>query len=43
MKLNYCKTKCMPYINNKTKDFMPQLKLEDDRFLEVIYEIKLVG
>jgi hypothetical protein len=33
----------MPYNNSKTKDFMPQLKLENDCFLEVIYEIKLVG
>ena len=33
----------MPYNNSKTKDFMPQLKLEEDSFLEVIYEIKLVG
>ena len=43
MKLNSQKTKCMPYNNSKTKDFMPQLKLEEDSFLEVIYEIKLVG
>ena len=33
----------MPYNNSKTKDFMPQLKLEEDSFLEVIYEMKLVG
>ena len=43
MKLNTRKTKCMPYINSKTKDFMPQLKLDNEGFLEVIYEIKLVG
>ena len=43
MKLNSRKTKCMPYNNSKTRDFMPQLKLEEDSFLEVIYEIKLVG
>ena len=43
MKLNSRKTKCMPYINSKTKDFMPQLRLEDDSFLGVIYEMKLVG
>jgi hypothetical protein len=43
MKLNSRKTKCMPYVNSKTKDFMPQLRLEDDSFLGVIYEIKLVG
>jgi hypothetical protein len=33
----------MPYINSRTKDFMPQLKLDNDVYLEVIYEIKLVG
>ena len=43
MKLNSQKTKCEPYNNSKTKDFMPQLKLEEDSFLKVIYEIKLVG
>ena len=43
MKLNSQKTKVMPYNNSKTKDFMPQLKLEKDSFIEVIYEIKLVG
>jgi hypothetical protein len=43
MKLNSRKTKCMPYINSKTKEFVPQLRLEDDSFLKVIYEMKLVG
>ena len=43
MKLNSLKTKAMPYINSKTKDFMPQLQLDEESFLEVIYEIKLVG
>ena len=43
IKLNNRKTKCMPYINSKTRDFMPQLQLESGQFLEVIYEIKLVG
>ena len=43
MKLNSRKTKCMPYINSRTRDFMPQLSLESDSFLEVIYELKLVG
>ena len=43
MKLNSRKTKCMPYINSKTRDYMPQLRLESDSYLEVIYELKLVG
>ena len=42
MKLNRRKIKVMSYNNSKTKNFMPQLKLEQDSFLEVIYEIKLV-
>ena len=43
MKLNKNKTKCLPFINSKTKDFMPQLVLEEGSYLEVIYELKLVG
>ena len=41
MVLNQKKTKCLPFINSKTKDFMPQLKVNDDDFLEVIYILKL--
>ena len=43
MKLNKSKTKCLPFINSKTRDFMPQLSLEEGTSLEVIYELKLVG
>ena len=43
MVLNQKKTKCLPFINSKTKDFMPQLKVNDDSLLEVIYDLKLVG
>ena len=43
MKLNSKKTKCIPFINSKTKDFLPQLSLEQDSHIEVIYQLKLVG
>ena len=43
MKLNKSKTKCLPFISSTTKDFMPQLSLEDGNYLEVIYQLKLVG
>ena len=43
MVLNHKKTKCIPFISSKTKDFMPQLNVNDDDFLEVIYDLKLVG
>ena len=43
MVLNDKKTKCIPFISSKTKDFMPQLKVNDDDFIEVIYNLKLVG
>jgi hypothetical protein len=44
MILNSKKTKCLPFINSQTKDFLPQLKLgEDEGYLEVIYQLKLVG
>ena len=43
MKLNKSKTKCLPFISSNTRDFMPQLALEEDSYLEVIYELKLVG
>jgi hypothetical protein len=43
MKLNSKKTKCIPFISSRTKDFMPQLSLNDGEQLEVIYKLKLVG
>ena len=43
MKLNSKKTKCMPFIFSHTKDFEPRLSLEKDKYLDVIYQIKLVG
>ena len=43
MKLNHSQTKCLPFINSNTKDFMPQLSLEEGTNLEVIYKLKLVG
>ena len=43
MKLNKSKTKCFPFITRQTKDFMPQLSLEEGNFLEVIYQLKLVS
>ena len=43
MVLNSKKTKVMPFNNSLTKDFMPQLSLEPNSNLEVIYQLKLVG
>ena len=43
MILNSRKSKCIPFNSLKSKDFMPQLELEDGSFLEVVYELKLVG
>ena len=43
MILNEKKTKCLPFILSKTKDFLPQLSLKEGEFLEVVYKIKLVG
>ena len=43
MKLNSSKTKCLPFINSMTKDFVPQILTEDNSCLEVIYQLKLVG
>ena len=43
MVLNSKKTRCMPFINSQTKDFMPQLSIESGNYLEVIYQLKLVG
>ena len=43
MKLNSNKTKCIPFINSTTKDFVPQILTEDNTYLEVIYQLKLFG
>lgn len=43
MILNSKKTKCLPFNNSLTKDFVPQLSVEPGRNLEVIYKMKLVG
>ena len=43
MKLNSSKTKCIPFINSLTKDFEPQLIIDNSSYLEVIYKLKLVG
>ena len=43
MVLNKKKTKCLPFILSQTKDFLPQLKLEEGSALEVVYQMKLVG
>ena len=42
MIINQKKTKCLPFINSRTKDFMPELKM-DGKTLDVIYQLKLVG
>ena len=36
-------TKFISFINPLTKDFMPQISIEDNETLEVIYQLKLVG
>ena len=41
--LNSKKTKCIPFINSRTKDFIPQLSIEEGKHIEVIYQLKLVG
>ena len=43
MVLNSKKTKVFPFINSKKRDFLPQLSIEPEKYLEVIYELKLVG
>ena len=43
MVLNSKKTKCLPFLKSKVNDFMPQLKIEGEDYLEVIYSLKLVG
>ena len=43
MKINSKKTRCLPFNNSETRDFLPQFELEEGENLEVIYELKLVG
>ena len=43
MVLNTKKTKCMPFNNSQTKDFLPTLSIKEGANLEVVYQIKLVG
>ena len=43
MVLNKKKTKCIPFINSRTKDFVPKLSVHEGQYLEVIYSLKLVG
>ena len=43
MILNSKTTKCLPFYNSPTKDFVPQLSVEPGRNLEVKYKIKSVG
>ena len=43
MVFNSKKTKCMPFVNGLTKDFMPLLSIDPGNYLNVIYQLKLVG
>ena len=43
MLLNKKKTKSLLFTTTKTREFMPQLSLEEGTFLEVVFQIKLVG
>ena len=43
MVLNSKKTKCLPFNMSRTKDFIPELSVEEGTNLEVIYSMKLVG
>ena len=43
MVLNSKKTKCIPFVNSKTKDFIPQLSIDEGKYIEVIYQLKLVS
>jgi hypothetical protein len=43
MIINSKKTKCIPFNNSQSKDFMPELSLGGSELLEVIYQLKLVG
>ena len=41
--LNKSKTKCLPFNNLRTKDFIPKLSMQEGEYLELIYSLKLVG
>ena len=43
MKINYKKTKVIPFNTTKKHDFLPQLNLPGGEPLEVIYVTKLLG
>ena len=43
MVINSKKTKCLPFNSSLTKDFLPQFQLEEGVYLDVIYQLKLVG
>ena len=43
MVLNSKKTKCFPFNNSRTRDFIPKLSIDGENYLEVIYSLKLVG
>ena len=43
MVLNSKKTKCIPFNNSRTKDFVPKFSVEEGTYLEVIYSLKVVG
>ena len=43
MKLNSRKTKYLQFIDSETNDFVPQIFIGNDEYIEVIYKLKLVG
>ena len=43
MKIDCSKTKCLPFINSRTKDFEPRLSIEEGTHLDILYRLKLVG
>ena len=43
MKINFKKTKVMPFNISKKYDFLPQLHFPDSKPLEVIYQTRLLG
>jgi hypothetical protein len=43
MVINSKKTKVLPFNHSRTKDFMPELYIDRETPLEVIYSLKLVG
>ena len=43
MKINFKKTKILPFILSKKLDFLPQLSFPHHEPLEVIYEARLLG